>query len=281
MVESRASISTSDRTSAVVGSSSANGRKIRTLGAGTTAPIYDRIGRGYAAQRIPEPSWIAQIDAALGDAGSVLNVGAGSGNYEPVDRAVIALEPSSAMLAQRSSPHPAVQGAAELLPFRDATFDAAMATFTVHHWTAKTSGLRELRRVAERQVLVVFEPLVTHDFWLLDYFPEVLAAPTETQAPTPADIGAILDLVDVQTLWIPADCTDGVAAAYWRRPEAYLDPAVQQSTSVLALLPDDALARGTARLASDLDDGTWLETHAQLLDQEAADYGYRLVIAES
>lgn len=245
------------------------------------APIYDQIGRGYAAQRVPEPTWVAQLDAALGDAESVLNVGAGSGNYEPTARSVVALEPSSEMLTQRSNPHPAVQGAAEQLPFRNGTFDAAMGTFTVHHWTDQPAGLRELRRVSKRQVLVVCESLEAHDFWLLDYFPEVLAVPTESNAPTPDTLSAVLDIVDVQTLWIPAECSDGVAAAYWRRPEAYLDPDVQQSMSILALLPHDVIARGAARLGSDLEDGTWLAHHAHLLEQDTADYGYRLVVAGS
>ena len=114
---------------------------------------------------------------------------------------------------------------------------------------------------------------------MIDYFPESLDSPAESNAPTPASIGTVLDVVDVQTMWIPAECSDGVAAAYWRRPEAYLDPAVQQSMSLLALLPRDVLARGTARLRSDLDDGTWLARHGHLLEQDTADYGYRLVIA--
>lgn len=243
------------------------------------APIYDRIGRGYAAQRVPEPTWVAQIDAALGGAESVLNVGAGSGNYEPEDRFVVALEPSSAMLTQRSNPHPTLQGIAEQLPFPDDTFDAAMGILTVHHWTDQLAGLRELHRVSKRQVLVVFEPLEAHRFWLLDYFPEVLAAPTESNAPTPDSLGDTLEVIDVQVMWIPADCSDGVAAAYWRRPEAYLAPEIQRSMSILALLPDDVLARGTDRLASDLADGTWLARHGDLLEHDRADYGYRLVIA--
>ncbi len=243
------------------------------------APIYDRIGRGYSTQRIPEPTWAAQIDAALGEAASVLNVGAGSGNYEPVQRSVVALEPSWEMLAQRRSPHPAVQGVAEHLPFPDDSFDAAMGVLTVHHWTDQRAGLDELRRVSARQVLMVFEPLEAHRFWLLDYFPEALDSPVESSAPTPDTLAEVLDVVDVQTMWIPADCSDGVAAAYWRRPEAYLDPDVQRSMSLLALLPHDVLARGTARLASDLEDGTWNDRHGHLLDQDTADYGYRLVIA--
>lgn len=242
-------------------------------------PIYDQIGRGYATQRIPEPTWAAQIDAALGDASTVLNVGAGSGNYEPADRSVVGLEPSWEMLAQRTGPHPAVQGVAERLPFPDDRFDAAMGVLTVHHWTDQRAGLHELGRVSARQVLMVFEPLEAHGFWLLGYFPEALDSPVESSAPTPETLAEVLDVVDVQTMWIPADCSDGVAAAYWRRPEAYLDPDVQRSMSLLALLPHDALARGTDRLASDLDDGTWRARHGHLLEQDVADYGYRLVIA--
>lgn len=245
------------------------------------SPIYDRIGQGYAARRVPEPSWVAQIDAALGDARSVLNVGAGSGNYEPVQRSVIALEPSWTMLTQRSNAHPAVQGAAEALPFPRDAFDAAMGTFTVHHWSDRDAGLLELRRVARRQVLVVYEPLVALGFWLVDYFPEAAQSPTEVNAPTTDDIATVLDVEEVQTMWIPAECNDGVAAAFWRRPEAYLDPAVQQSMSILALLPDDVRERGLSRLAADLDDGSWYERHAHLLDQERADYGYRLVVAQN
>jgi hypothetical protein len=243
------------------------------------SPAYDRIGEGYATQRVPEPTWVAQIAAALGDARSVLNVGAGSGNYEPADRHVVAVEPSSTMLAQRRGPHPAVQGVAERLPFGDRAFDASLATFTVHHWSDRAAGLSEMGRVSDRQVLVVYEPLVAHRFWLVDYFPDARRAPVEADAPTPDEIGRHLDVVDVQTMWIPADCSDGVAAAHWRRPEAYLDPAVRRSISLLALLPDDVVARGIAHLASDLADGTWHARHGHLLDRDRADYGYRLVIA--
>lgn len=242
-------------------------------------PIYDRIGKGYSAKRIPEPTWVAQIAAALGDARTVLNVGAGSGNYEPTDRSVVALEPSWEMLSQRRSTHPAVRGVAEHLPFADGTFDATMGTLTVHHWSDRAAGLRELQRVSDRQVLVVYDPLVAHSFWMVDYFPEALDSPIESNAPTPQSIGEVLRVIDVQTMWIPADCSDGVAAAYWRRPEAYLDPAVQRSMSLLALLPPDVLERGSAQLRADLDDGTWHARHGHLLELDRADYGYRLLIA--
>jgi hypothetical protein len=154
-----------------------------------------------------------------------------------------------------------------------------MGTLTVHHWRDRTAGLRELQRVSNRQVLVVYDPAVAHTFWMIDYFPEALDSPIERDAPTPQGIAQVLEVRDVQTMWIPADCSDGVAAAYWRRPEAYLDPAVQGSMSLLALLPPEVLERGSARLRADLDDGTWQRRHGHLLEMDRADYGYRLVIS--
>lgn len=208
-----------------------------------------------------------------------MNVGAGSGNYEPTDRGVVGLEPSSNMIGQRRSAHPVIQGFAESLPFRSGAFDATMCTFTIHHWSDRVAGLRELRRVSDRQVMVVYDPAVSLQFWLVDYFPEARVSPMEVDAPTPEEIGRHLDVTDVQTMWIPADCSDGVAAAYWRRPEAYTDPAVQRSISLLALLPDHAVARGTAALVSDLADGTWHARYGHLLEKDEVDYGYRLVVA--
>lgn len=245
----------------------------------TDQPVYDRIGVGYAHRRRPEPTWEAQILAALGDARSVLNVGAGTGNYEPAG--AIGLEPSAQMLAQRTSTNASVQGMAEALPFPDNAFDAAMGVLTVHHWNDRAAGLAELRRVASTQVLMIFESLMTNAFWLLEYFPEIAENDVEQNAPTALDIAEHLHVVDVQTMWIPANCLDGTAAAYWRRPEAYLLPDVQQSMSVLSLLDESVRARGSERLRSALADGSWHQRHGHILDDEAADHGYRLIIARN
>ena len=132
--------------------------------------------------------------------------------------------------------------------------------------------------MSDRQVLVICEPVVSRGFWLVDYFPELFDLTVEAEAPTVEEIGRYLHIVDVQTMWIPADCRDGVADAYWCRPEAYTDPAMQRSMSMLALLPEAVRARGAARLASDLHAGSWNARHAHLLEQTEADYGYRLVV---
>ncbi len=240
---------------------------------------YDAIGRSYARTRREDPRIAAQIHSTLGD-GSVLNVGAGSGNYEPTGRPVVAVEPSDRMLAQRTArPAPALQGVAEALPFPDRSFDVAMAVLTVHHWSDPATGLREMARVADRQVVFFFEPLHTHDFWALDYFPEALALPTEQDPPGERLISSHLELREVRPVLVPHDCTDGFGVAFWGRPEAYLDPEVQSGMSWLALLPESARAQGSARLRADLESGRWDDRHGHLRDQHEFDGGYRIAVS--
>ena len=240
--------------------------------------IYDRIGVGYAELRVPDDRIARQLADALGD-GDVVNVGAGAGSYEPAST-VVAVEPSPVMCAQRPpAAAPVVRAVAEALPFADGQFDAALAVLTTHHWTDPQRGLAELRRVARRQVVLTWDhDLWEETFWLLtDYLPEagvrergVAALRTVTQAWPDAVVTPVP---------VPHDCTDGFFAAYWRRPEAYLVPAVRDAISGLALLDQDLVADAMARLASDLADGTWRRRHGDLLERETLDCGYRLVVA--
>jgi ubiquinone/menaquinone biosynthesis C-methylase UbiE len=241
---------------------------------------YDAIGRTYTATRRTEPRVAARIDAQLGDAKRVLNVGAGSGSYEPPDRDVVAVEPSRTMLAQRApGGAPAVQAAAEALPFADDTFDAAMAIFTVHHWTDADGGLRELARVARRHVFVTFDGMA-EQFWLVsDYFPVVATFESDDGPHTPAHIATILDVKRVDVLPVPADCIDGFFACYWNRPEAYLDPLVQAGISGLARLDEATRTLGIEKLRDDLASGAWDERHGHLRTLDEIDVGYRLVTA--
>lgn len=188
---------------------------------------YDDIGRSYARTRREDPRIAAQIHAVLG-VGSVVNVGAGSGNYEPTGRDVVAVEPSMRMIAQRGGrPAPVVRCVAESLPFADQSFDVAMAVLTIHHWSDPTAGLLEMKRVAGRQVVVFFESLQTHDFWALEYFPAALSLPTEKNPPGERLLEEHLDVREVRPVLVPRDCLDGFGVAFWARPEAYLDPEVQ------------------------------------------------------
>jgi SAM-dependent methyltransferase len=244
--------------------------------------LYESISGGYAQQRRADPRIAAQILGALGDAGTVLNVGAGTGNYEPTDRTVVALEPALAMIAQRAPmAAPVVRGLAERLPFRTGSFAAAMAVLTLHHWRDLDAGLRELRRVAPRQVIFFFDASITNQFWALDYFDEARTLPSETNAPDAERIAQVLDVREVQIAPVPKDCTDGFGAAFWARPEAYLEPAVHASMSWLAQLDPAVRQAATNRLARDLGSGTWDERYGHLRALDELDAGYRIVIAGS
>lgn len=242
---------------------------------------YDEIGTSYVSTRREDPRIAASIWGAVGS-GSVLNVGAGTGNYEPRDRPVVAVEPSTAMVSQRAAGcAPVVRGVAEALPFPDDSFESTMAVLTIHHWTDPAAGLREMARVSRRQVVFFFEQQVTHDFWALDYFPEALHLPTETSPPGEAFIRAHLDVVDVVPVLVPHDCVDGFGAAFWARPEAYLEPTVQAGTSWLAMLSDRDRRRGTERLRAALASGDWDRQRGQLRDQTEFDGGYRMATART
>jgi SAM-dependent methyltransferase len=242
------------------------------------AARYDAIGRTYTATRQTEPRIAARIWAALGDARTVVNVGAGTGSYEPPDREVTAVEPSEVMIAQRP-PHaaPAVQASAEALPFADDSFDAAMAVLTLHHWTDWRAGCAELKRVARDRVVVFsWDPTFRGRMWLSAEYFEALSWQDVADFPSLPDQAAALD-ADIEVVPIPWDCRDGFFSAFWRRPEAYLDPAVRAGISTMARREAE-LADGLARLRADLDSGEWASRHADLLELEELDVGYRLLI---
>lgn len=241
------------------------------------AALYDSIGQGYSARRQPDPRLARLIHEALGDSRSVINVGAGAGSYEPTGRVVTAVEPSAAMIAQRpAGSAPAVQASAECLPFADASFDAAMAVLTVHHWQDQTAGLAELRRVARNRVVIVtFDPAHPRN-WLEDYLPG-LRRLDEAKMPPMDSYAEALGPVEISPLPVPHDCRDGFLHAFWRRPHAYCDPAVRAAMSSFSLL--DECEAGLERLAQDLASGAWHARYGHLLDLAEWDAGYRLVLA--
>lgn len=239
---------------------------------------YDRIGMGYRDIRRPDPRLHALIAQALEGARTVVNVGAGTGSYEPEGAEVTAVDPSLVMLDQ----HPGtmkVKATAEALPFADGSFDAAMAVLTVHHWPELRRGLAELRRVARRQAVFTWDPAHRPELWLLEeYLPEIRELDHSRFTPL-TEVADALDAHTVVPFSIPHDFTDGFQCAYWRRPEFYLDPVVRRASSTFAQLPPAVVEPAIARLRADLDSATWHRRHADLLDQQSMDYGYRLLIA--
>jgi SAM-dependent methyltransferase len=247
-----------------------------------TEAAYDRMGIGYSAVRRPEPRIAARIEAALGDAESILNVGAGTGSYEPADRDVTALEPSREMIAQRPpGSAPTIQGVAEDLPFDDDSFDAAMALITVHHWSDLEVGLAEMVRVARRRVVVLtLTPVPPEEPWMRrDYFPGILDFHTRVMPPI-EELTALLPGASVEPVPIPNGCTDGFWMAIWDRPEMHLDPDVRCASSSWHQLPSDEVELGLAKLEADLESGRWDERNGHLREQPELDVGLRLVTAE-
>jgi SAM-dependent methyltransferase len=240
--------------------------------------LYDRIGRSYVATREEDPRIAAIVHSALGEARTVLNVGAGAGAYEPRDRDVTAVEPSAVMRAQRPpGAAPCVDARAEALPFGDGAFDATMAVLSDHHWNDRLAGLRELRRVGRRAVVLQWDPAFADAFWLArDYLPSFPGPQPVSLAQTEAALG-VTRKVPVP---IPHDCRDGFLMAYWRRPDAYLDPTVRANISVFSLLPAAEVAAMVASLRGDLESGEWTRRNEELLELDELDFGYRVLVAE-
>lgn len=245
---------------------------------------YESIDHDYAAVRGTDPRIEARVHAALGDARTVLNVGAGSGSYEPADRWVLAVEPSAAMRARRpATAAPAIDATAERLPFDGDSVDAAMAMVTIHQWGDVEQGLRELRRVSRGPVVVLtVDAPALRAFWLTEYFPEVIE---HDQGRFP-QIDRVVDVlaedsreVRVDVVPVPLDCVDGFGEAFYGRPEAFLRPEVRAATSGFVLVDPGVVQRGVERLAADLASGAWDRTHGHLREQPEYEGAMRLVTA--
>ncbi len=244
------------------------------------AAIYDTIGTTYSRRRATDPRIASAIEQALQGCASVLNVGAGTGSYEPRGFDVIGVEPSWTMIRQRTgAAAPVVQGRAEALPFSDRSFHSVLAVLTVHHWTDQNRGFAECARVARDRVVfftIDLTAVSAKEFWLFEYFPALLTTDLQVfpNLQRFADAFASLEVVPVP---IPEDCLDGFLGAYWRRPAAYLDPLVRKSISTFANVPAPDLAWGLERLRRDIESGVWKDRHHGEQDCEALDLGYRIV----
>jgi hypothetical protein len=241
---------------------------------------YGRIGAGYTTYRQPDPEIAAAVRAALGNARSLLNVGAGAGSYEPVDLDVVAVEPSAQMRAQRPAGLvEAIDATAENLPFADGAFDAAMVSFTVHQWSDLTAGLAEVRRVTTGPVVVLTgEPTLLQRFWLYDYAPEVI----DTEArryPSAETIAAGLGGGRIELLPIPLHCTDGFGEAYYGRPERLLDPGARKANSAWSFVGPEVHERFETDLGRDLADGTWDAKYGHLRTQPHFDGSLVMIVS--
>jgi SAM-dependent methyltransferase len=243
---------------------------------------YGLIGGAYARYRRADPRIARVVHEALGPARTVLNVGAGTGSYEPEDRDVTAIEPSESMRAQRPA-HltPALDATAEDLPFADNTFDAGMAIFSVHQWHDQRAGLGEVRRVVRGPVVILTcDPDLVRRFWLNEYAPEVLD--TEARRYPPHDVLAegLDGPIRQRNVPIPLDCIDGFNEAYYGRPEALLDRDARGSCSAWSFVDQSVHDRFVRDLRRDLDDGTWDRRFGELRRQPSWDGSLAVVVAD-
>lgn len=240
---------------------------------------YGTIGEGYARIRRPDPRIAEQFHAALGDARTVLNVGAGAGSYEPLDREVTAVEPSASMRAQRPPElSPAVDATADHLPFSDGAFDASMASVTVHQWPDPAAGLAEMRRVTTGPVVILtFDPKPA-DWWLPDYIPELFEVEGQRMPPLELIADALGGDVEIRTVMIPAQCTDRFMQALFARPEQVLDADVRRATSAWSFVDAGVVNAFVERIGADLQSGAWDERYGRFRELPEFDGGMRLVI---
>lgn len=239
---------------------------------------YEAFGKGYARTRRTDPRIAAHIREALGDARSVVNVGAGSGSYEPEDMVVTAVEPSATMAAQRLPGRPALLAPAEKLPLADDSVDAAMAIITIHHWTDLAAGIAEMRRVArDRVVVLTLDPAVMEGAWTRRYWPDL--SRMDHEFPAVADLAELMGGAAVSSVLAPADCVDIFIETVRGRPELLLDPVVRANCSGFARMDDALEAEGAERLAADLESGEWDRAHRKLREMPELDGGLRLLVA--
>jgi len=244
--------------------------------------IYDQIGVGYAETRRADPRIAMRVQAALGDAESVVNVGAGTGSYEPIDRDVVAVEPSPEMIAQRDpSAARAILGSAERLPLQDNVAEAAMAILSVHHWEDPERGVCEMRRVARRRiVMLTYDPDCVRSWWLRDYAPQIFIDDEQRFPP----LGDLLDWLEsgtVETVEVPSDCSDLFLGALWARPELVLAEEIRASMSGFARMRGEEEKVAVAMLRADLTSGKWDERYGHLREMPELDVGLRLLTAEA
>lgn len=242
--------------------------------------LYDQIGHRYSNTRLPDPRIARGLHDTIRDCRSVVNVGAGVGAYEPADRCIVAIEPSITMIKQRrAGSAPAVQAVASALPLKDQCADATTAILTVHHWQLRSEALSELGRISRKRIVFLTWDPDHEGFWLTQQYLPSIAALDRKIFPAMSELARALGAIRTTVLPIPHDCLDGFLGAFWRRPEAYLDPAIRAGMSTFSRIDDEQV--GLERLRKDLASGAWERRFGHVRTHSALDIGYRIVTVET
>lgn len=241
---------------------------------------YDKNQHDYASNRKADPRIEQLVWERLGDSQSVINVGAGTGSYEPPDKYVVAVEPSSVMRGMRTllGRNPAVNAVAQNLPFDDGSFDASLAILTIHHWPDLRAGLAEMRRVTRKtMILLTYDPAGLDSFWNAEYFPEVVEA-ERGRYPTITSLTSLFDAVTtVIPIPIPLDCTDGFQEAFYGRPEAFLREEVRRAQSAWGFVDQPTERRLISNFAEALRNGSWDKAYGHYRTAPTFTGAFRLV----
>lgn len=227
-----------------------------------TNPAFDYDGKNhnYSAIRKADPRIGLHVGRSLENCRTILNVGAGTGSYEPDDKFVIAVEPSSDMRAKRLAlgRTPAVDAKADDLPFDDKSFDAVMAVLTIHHWPDLKVGLTEIKRVARKKITILtYDPNLLDLFWNAKYFPELIEIERSRYPKLDRIASCLGQDLKVTNIKIPLDCTDGFQEAFYGRPEAFLQEEVRKAQSAWGFLDKELERNYVNRLSDDLASGEW------------------------
>jgi SAM-dependent methyltransferase len=241
--------------------------------------IYDDIGINYSVTRCTDPKIAKQLYSELQGAARIVNIGAGTGSYEPENVELVAVEPSSKMISQRKiGSHSVEKAFAEKLPFENNSFTHAMTVLSMHHWENRELAFSEINRVVTEKFVAITWDSNSAPFWLTrDYFPEIYEM-DKCIFPDLDELNEHFDEVKMSPLQIPSDCKDGFLAAFWKRPEAYLSSKVRQSISSFSKLKN--LSEGLQKLEDDLASGVWAKKNHAILNSSSLDVGYRVISAK-
>ncbi|WP_028974837.1 class I SAM-dependent methyltransferase [Spirochaeta cellobiosiphila] len=242
---------------------------------------YDSNKPDYTNIRKPDPNIAKALLASLGEVNTLVNIGAGSGAYEPTTMDVTAVEPSQSMRETRLAKglHAAIEATADKLPFDDNSFDAAMASLTIHHWPDLKAGLEEIKRVTKKRlVILTFDPDRLDSYWSKEYFPEVLAVEGR-RYPKLKAIQSCLpkDTFQCQYVDVPRDCEDGFQEAFYARPEAFLESEVRKAQSAWGFIDTETETRLIDRLKKDLNSGEWDKKYGYYRNQPTLQCGLCIV----
>ncbi len=253
---------------------------------------HDNIATAFSSARRADARIIDTLISALDvkRGAHIADIGAGTGNYSNAlaDSGLYmsAIEPSEAMLRQAIK-HKNVKwylARAEALPLYRESLDGIISVSAIHFFSNLMDASKEMARVCASGRIIIFtcDPRLSEEFWLSEYFPEMI----RRRYCTYANIFQMMKIIEGLTARkgmiirfpVPHDITDTFAGSGWRRPWLYLDDQVRNSMSEFTMASQDEVDRGLIKLARDIESGEWTKKNSCLLEMNDYDLGYRFIV---